>query len=190
MGASTSWLAIRGKPRARALEELALRVGDSPGNARDSGLRGCDFPNGWYVIAARDYGHRLTEDVTLQRLSVGCEVVAGGVETHVMCSTACSWKDAREIWWMDHDSEIGVLHLSTRGQLPLVFTNIYEGLLASQDAEGGPDCGVDFIFSAPEELTKALTGYHYDESQSGEAWHSLVSAPPPKRSWFGVLFEK
>jgi hypothetical protein len=189
MGASTSWLAVRGKPRARILEELALRVGDSPRDAADSGLQGCDFPGGWYVIAARDYGNPLTEDATLQRLSIGCEVVAGGVETHVMCSTASGWKEGREVWWMDHDSEVGVENLSTRGELPAVFNGIYQNLQAQQEAEGGPDCGVDFIFSAPEQLTKALTGYHYDESQPGEKWHSLVSAPA-KKSWLGSLFKR
>ena len=141
------------------------------------------------MIAARDYGHPLTEDATLLRLSVGCEVVAGGVETHVMCSTACGWKDGRGVWWMDHNSEAGVDNLSTRGQLPEVFRRIHEDLRAKQEAEGGPDCGVDFIFSAPEELTKTLTGYHYDVSQPGEVWHSLVSAPP-KKSWFGSLFKR
>jgi hypothetical protein len=49
---------------------------------------------------------------------------------------------------------------------------------------------VDFIFSVPEELTRTLTGYHYDESQPGEVWHSLVSAPPPKKPWFGGLFKR
>jgi hypothetical protein len=188
MGASTSWLVVRGKPQPRILEELALRVGD-PSDAQDSGLQGCDSPGGWYVIAARDYGHPLTEDATLQRLSVGCEVVAGGVETHVMCSTACGWKDGREVWWMDHDSEAGVENLSTRGQLPAAFSGIHHDLQAKQDAEGGPDCGMDFIFSAPEELTKALTGYHYDDSQPDEVWHSLVSIRP-KKSWFGGLFTR
>ncbi|HEX4264690.1 MAG TPA: hypothetical protein VH597_10150 [Verrucomicrobiae bacterium] len=190
MGASTSWLAVKGKPQARVLEELALRVGDSPSDAQESGLQGCDFPGGWYVIAARDYGHPLTEDATLQRLSLGCEAVAGGVETHVMCSTACGWKDGKEVWWMDHDSEVSVENLSTRGQVPAVFSGIHKNLLAEQEAEGGPDCGVDFIFSAPEELTKALTGYHYEESEPDETWHPLVAAPPPKKSWLGGLFKK
>jgi hypothetical protein len=190
MGASTSWLAIKGKPRARILEELALRVGNSPRDAQDTGLQGSDFAAGWYVIAARDYGHPLTEDETLKRLSIGCEVIAGGVETHVMCSTASGWKDGREIWWMDHDSEAGIENLSTRGQLPAVFNGIHQDLRAQQEAEGGPDCGVDFIFSAPEMVTKALSGYHYDEPLPGEIWHSLVHAAPPKKSWLGRLFKQ
>lgn len=190
MGASTSWLAVKGKPQTKILEDLALRVGDSRNDVFASGLQGCDFPGGWYVIAARDYGHPLTEDATLQRLSAGCEVVAGGVETHVMCSTASGWKDGREVWWVDHDSEAGVENLSTRGQLPAVFSGIHEDLQAKQEAEGGPDCGVDFIFSAPEELTQALTGYHYEETEPDGAWHALVSAAPPKKSWFGGLFKK
>jgi hypothetical protein len=177
-------LAVRGKPRAKILEELALRVGEAPGDAQHSGLQGCDFPAGWYVIAAGGYGHPLTEDATLQRLSAGCEVVAGGVETHVMCSTACGWRDGRELWWVDHDSEAGEEDLSTRGELPAVFKGIHEDLRTQQEAEG-PDCGVDFIFSVPENLTQALTGYHYDESSPGEKWHALVAA---KKSWLSGLF--
>ena len=190
MGASASWLAVKGKAGAKVLADLGLRVGQSPGDAEESGLQGCDFPNGWYVIAAADYGHPLTEPATLRPLSVGCEVVAGGVETHVMCSTACGWKNGREVWWVDHDSEAGVENLSTRGELPAAFHSIHEDLQAKQEAEGGPDCGVDFIFSVPEELTKALTGYHYDESQPDEVWHPLVSAPPAKRSWLAGLFKR
>jgi hypothetical protein len=69
-----------------------------------------------------------------------------------------------------------------------MFGAIHQELRARQEAEGGPDCGVDFVFSAPEMLTKALTGYHYDESQPGEVWHSLVPAPP-KKSWLANLFK-
>jgi|SRR5690348_4057619 len=187
MGASTCWLAVRGKPRDTVLEELALRIGDSPSDAQESHLQGSDSFNGWYVIAAGGYGNPLIEDANLQRLSVGCEVVAGGIETHVMCSTASGWKDGQEIWWIDHNPDDGVENLSTRGKLPAEFSSIHEDLRTQQAAEG-PDPDVDFIFSAPEDLTKALTGYHCEESQPGEKWHSLVTVAPPKKSLFGRLF--
>jgi hypothetical protein len=187
MGASTCWLAVKGKSRAKILEELSLRVAESKSEALGSKLSGSEFSNGWYIIAAGGYGNPIIEDENLRRLSAGCEVVAGGAESHVMCSTACGWKDGLEIWWMDHDSEVDVENLSTRGQLPAEFAGIHEKLLADQEAEGGPDCGVDFMFSAPDILTKKLTGYSYEGSESDEVWHSLIPAPP-RKSWLGGLF--
>jgi hypothetical protein len=185
MGASTAWLAVKGMPRSRILETLGLQIAASPGDARESGLQGSDFSSGWYVIAAGGYGNPIIDDENLKRVSMGCEVVAGGADTRVMCSTACGWKDGREVWWVDHDSENGVEDLRTRGVLPPAFTGIHDELQAEQQAEG-PDCGVDFIFSAPEKLTQALTGYHYDEAQPGEEWRALV--PAPKMPWWKRLF--
>ena len=138
---------------------------------------------------AGGYEHPLTEEKTLKPLSAGCEVIAGGVEEHVMCSFARCWKDGREIWFVARDSEADGENLIKRGQLPDVFAGIEEELRAEQEAEGGPDCGVDFIFSAPDMLTKALTGFHFDESGSDEEWHALVPEGP-RKSWLGGLFGK
>jgi|SRR5688572_14718508 len=184
MGASTSWLAVKGKPREAVLQALGL----GPGTAEegwDTGLQGCEFPNGWYVVAARGYFHRVMSDGVLKRISAGCEAVAGGVETHVMASTATGWRDGRQIWRADHQSENGIEDLTTEGELPAVFAAIHEGLRAEQAAEGGPDCGVDFIFDVPVKLCRALTGYDYDESGPDEQWHSLI--PVAKPSWLRRL---
>jgi hypothetical protein len=43
------------------------------------------------------------------------------------------------------------------------------------------------MFSAPDILTKKLTGYSYEGSESDEVWHSLIPAPP-RKSWLGGLF--
>ena len=188
MGASTSWLAIKGKPRADALQDLGLKIGDSPQEANETGLQGSDFPEGWYVVAAAGYEHPLTDDAVLKKLSVGCDVVSGGAETHVMSSVASGWRDGRRVWYVRYDSDNRPDGLVAEGDLPPSFAGIRADLEAAQEAEG-EDAGVDYIFDAPAELSHALTGYHYDEPSPGEDWHSLVPQVPGPQ-WLGRLFNR
>jgi hypothetical protein len=184
MGASTSWIAVKGKPIAAVLENLGLRVADPQNPTEKSVAEGCVLSDGWYVIALKGYEHRFTRREILERLSAGAEVVAGGVETHVMCSTATGWRDGQEVWWVEHDNDAAEMDLRTRGVMPNAFAGIRDKLTA-EETEGGEHSGVDYLFDVPVELTAALTGYDFDNGQPGEVWESLVSL---KKSWWNALF--
>lgn len=149
-------------------------------------MLGGHFPDGWYVVSARGYFHRVMSDGVLKRVSSGCEGIAGGVETHVMVSTAAGWTNGQQVWRVDHKGDTDTDHLTTEGELPSPFAAIYNDLRAEQAAEGGQDCGVDFIFDVPVKLCRPLTGYDYDESSAEEQWHS--PAPISKLSWLIRLF--
>lgn len=184
MGANTSWIITRGKTKENILETLSLRVESSLRENEQATAIGSTFPGGWYVIAAKGYGHPLTENPNLCRLSQGCEVIAGGAETHVMACNACGWKDGKELWWLELNPEEGIYELQSGGNLPETFAAIYKKLNALQKN----DSDVDHMFTVAEELTHALTGYHYDQSTPGEIWETLVPASA-WRLWLGKIFK-
>jgi hypothetical protein len=162
MGYSQSWLAVNGKPPATVLETLGLRGTGTREEIAESPIVGAQLPTGWYLVVAGRSGHRLMSDPVLQRLSAGCEVVAGDVEEHVMVSVATGWQNGRRIWSVKHDAQRERGHLQTEGELPAAFTSIRDRLRSEQQKADGDGGGVDYIFDIPVELADTLTGYRHD----------------------------
>lgn len=192
MGFSLSWLATKGKPSETVLAELELRATGVEGIAGDSAAVGTTTTSGWYLIVLDEAEHRLIGDAVIARLSRGCEVLTCTVEEHVMFSQATGWHDGRELWRVTHRGEDGPVGLDTRGDLPAQFSRIRDDLTAQQQAEGGADADVDFLFDIPVVLVQAFTGFKHDESgpdepSAFEVLESTRSAPSPKPSWLGRL---
>jgi hypothetical protein len=167
MGYSQSWLAVKGKARASVLEALGLRGTGAREEIAESPIVGAELPNGWFLVVGDRSGHRLMRDPSVQRLSAGCEVVTGDVEEHVMVSVATGWKEGRRVWSVTHDAQRDREHLQTEGELPAVFTSIRDRLRSEQQAAGGRDADVDYIFDVPVELAQTLTGYRHDADIPG-----------------------
>ena len=55
-------------------------------------------------------------------------------------------------------------HLEAQGQLPPNFESIRSECLAEQDAEGGEEAEVDFVFEIPTRLAREITGFKHDEA--------------------------
>jgi len=194
MGCSLSWVAVLGKSTESVYEQLDLQGTGTREEMPDSPIVGANLPGGWtLVMEGRD--ERLVNDTILQPLSVGCEVVACFVEEHVMVSSASGWKDGHKIWSVLHDSQQGIEHLDVKGDLPPLFDSICDRLRSEQQADGGKNAVVDYIFSIPEELAFALTGFHHemDIADAGdspfEVLISTVSKPEEKTWGSDSLFE-
>jgi hypothetical protein len=160
VGLSSSWLAVRGKPSEAVLQELGLApTGERDELPAESPIAGVTLPGGWYAVVL---DHDFFEDETIRDASSGCEVVAGFVEEHVMYSRAEQWRDGGLIWRLVHDAQEGILDLQLEGDLPPECEAVRKRLLDEQEAAGGEAAGVDYIFEAPPDVARLVTGFSYD----------------------------
>jgi hypothetical protein len=166
MGYSQTWLAVRGGTAETVLPQLGLRGTGKREEEAESPLNGAELAGDWYIVIANRGGdpERMLE--AAPRLSAANDVVFGLVEEHVMASEASHWRGGRRVWRVAHDSQHGIEHLETEGDLPPQFEGIRAGF-AKQQLDEGPNPNVDFYFSIPLELARSLTGYMHDEDMAG-----------------------
>ena len=167
MGYALSWLAVRGKPRAAVLDALGLRATGTREEIAESPIVGAELPGGWFLVVTDSFGHRFISAPVLKRLSAECEVVTCAVEEHVMTSDAAGWKHGQWIWWVWHDSQRGIPHIETDGDLPTVYRGIHDRLSSEQQAAGGEKANVDYIMDIPVELARSITGFRHEYDIEG-----------------------
>jgi hypothetical protein len=164
MGYSLSWAAIKnGKPEA-IHSLLGLRPTEVWVRIHESKTVGASLPTGWYLVSFRR--KELGADI-LTKLSSMAEVVYCFVEDHVMFSRASGWKDGKFLWSVTHDCEKGNYHLEIKGDAPLSLKGIRAKLVSEQDEAGGEKADVDYVYDAPAELAKDLTGFRHDQGMPG-----------------------
>jgi hypothetical protein len=188
MGFSVAWVAIRGKTRARVLDELKLTATGEREEAPESPIVGTSLPGGWYLV----FGNRFdfTELLPLGWLSIDAELVTCAVEEHVMCSEASGWRNGERTWSVAHDAQKGLTHLAVVGDAPPILPGIHEGLAKRLEAAGGKDASdVDYIFDVPVELAAILTGFRHDRDCLGleSAPFERLDYPPPPDTVLGLL---
>jgi hypothetical protein len=165
VGISISWLAVQGAERGVVLEALGLVETDERDEfPTESPIAGATLADGWYVVVLDRYGHALLNDETLCRISELGEVVAGAGEEHVMCSFSCGWQHGQRVWSVMHDAQVGVEHLEVEGEMPSGFDEIPNRLFSEQDAEGGSEAEVDYVYDVPLDTTKLVTGFSWSET--------------------------
>ena len=174
MGVSISWLAVRGAERDAVLEALGFaETGERDEFPTESPIQGAALADGWYVVVFDQYGHALLNEDTLRRVSELGEVVAGMAEEHVMCSFSCGWQHGQGVWLAMHDAQAGIRHLEVEGEMPRGFDQIRDHLLSQQDAEGGSEPDVDYVFDIPLETAKLVSGFSWSETEPEEGFTVL-----------------
>jgi hypothetical protein len=195
-------------------DELGFHTTGKREEVPEADLSAAEMPTGWYLIVS-NRSEKVVPDSVMQHLSSsGCELVTCFVEEHVMCSFATGWKDGRRRWSVSHDSQQGIEHLDTEGDLPPDFSSIRDRLLSKQREEDSwkpqkphslfqgkitrlSQMRCDYVFDIPVATAQSLTGYRYDQDVpglSGEPFEVLVcavperSAPQEKPSFFKRLF--
>jgi len=163
MGASVSWFAARGGNAERVLPLIGARGTGEFEDLPESPLVAAQCPGGWFVVYANHF--RFIERVPLGRHSADAEVVACGVEEHVMISWAMGWRAGRREWLVYHEAERGVRHLYADGNPPPAFEAIPQRQVARQGGTAKAD--VDYVFDVPVELARELTGFRYDQQVEG-----------------------
>lgn len=179
MGFSISWLAVNGKESETVLRDLGLaRTSEMDELPAESPIVGASLHGDWYAIIFDRYEHELVRDEVLKRVSEGCEVVAAGAEEHVMSSFASAWRDGERIWWSRHDAEKGIYDLQAEGSLPDGFDSLRRQRLDEQNAAGGSEPDVDYIFEIPLEAAKLEAGFSHEETEPDQGFVVLAAAPP------------
>ncbi|XAL98776.1 hypothetical protein OT109_14450 [Phycisphaeraceae bacterium D3-23] len=162
MGASLSWVAVQDRSKAELLDLLGLAVSTAEAETNDSEYFGYAMPSGWYVVLSG------RGDLTELPTVPGEQAVACSVEENVMVSIATGWSRGECTWRITHDSEQGIEHLETEGDLPDCFASIRDGLFAEQAQFDAERPQVDYIFDIPVQVAKALTGYDYADPEMDE----------------------
>ena len=195
MGFARSWLAVRGKPPVAVLEELGLRATGARGGLGSAAIHGGPAAAGWYLVVAEGAEHRFLAPAVARRLSAGCELLTCTVEEHVMFSQAASWRDGHQEWTVTHRGEQGPVGLEVAGEPPSEFPAVRERLEAQQEAEGGAEADVDYLFEIPVVLVQQSIGFKHDEPSAGMNEDELEVledefAAPRARSWVDRLLRR
>lgn len=177
MGYSLSWAAVRGGNAEAIHSILGVRSTNTWEEITESDVVGTTLSTGWYTVL---FNIKEIDKAILERLSDLGEVVHCFVEDHVMFSCASGWRNGKFVWSVIHNCEKGRYHLEVAGTAPPAFEGIQRRLVAEQDAVGGEKADVDWIYDAPAELAKELTGFRHDQDisgVSGDAFQVLRVAP-------------
>ena len=162
MGYSLSWVAVKNAQPEAVNSLLGLRATDVWEEIPESKTVGASLPTGWYLVSLQQ---KELGEHTLKQLSDLGEVVYCFVEDHVMFSQASGWKNGKFLWSVTHDCEKGIYHLDVNGVAPASLEEIHRTLIFKQDAEN--QAHADYIYEAPTELARSLTGFRHDQDMPG-----------------------
>jgi len=122
------------------------------------------LPSGWLIVFFNDSWPEELEGENLERLSEGAELMAFVAEEGTMFSLSLGYVDGEHVWTITHDSNQGLEHLEVEGEPPSEFAAIRDRLARSLEEDQDP---CDYLFDAPPELSKAVTGFRHDKRIQG-----------------------
>ena len=160
MGFSVSWLAVKSDD----LDKL-FKIADISSTTKTDDLLVLGFSDkdGWCFLEADKSNHPISKN-SLSRISVLGETIACSVNECVMVSVVECWNNGKQTWSIAHDAQEGMFDLTVKGGfLPDQYENIKNFWVSQQNAEGGDDADVDFIFEIPVQVAKHICGYKHDE---------------------------
>lgn len=163
MGFSLSWLAVHEAGADEVCDSLGLQRKGGTYRVPDFKFSGAALPGGWYLVIGDRSGCGFIAHSDLKALSEQRDVIVCEVEEHVMYASAALWRGGACLWKVVHESDQGIYHLAVEGEPPAAFEAVRDEYVAQQDAEGGEDAGVDFIFEVPLRLARDIAGYKHDE---------------------------
>jgi hypothetical protein len=177
MGVSLSWIAVRGKPASKILEQIGLERTGARCEPHESPYSFHELGNGWALLMMNRCEHEFLRAKRCRLLSQGCEVVTCTLEEHVMFSASEEWRDGARIWRACHRAENGDRDLDLDGAPPPEFEQILEWARSEQDRNDDEVrannrswpkkdfriLGVDYFFDVPLRLAKSRTSFEHDE---------------------------
>ena len=163
MGFSISWLAVKTDDFDRLFEMAEVSPTTESDEWLESDFSGSGLKDGWYFFQAHGCDHPIISGDSLSRISTLGQTIACSVEEHAMVSVAEGWNGGMRSWTIAHNAQEGMFDLSAEGELPAHFEAIKEDFISQQNAEGGKDADVDFIFDIPLQVAKKICGYKHDE---------------------------
>jgi hypothetical protein len=159
-----SWVAVKGAKTEAAVSALGLKRTNRREEIPESDINGVELPTGWYLVL---FNRQEISDRVLQKVSRLGESVYCFVEDHVMFSCASGWENGARTWSVVHDCEKGKYHLEISGMAPSSLKEIQSRLVSELDHAGGEKADVDYLYDAPAELARHLTGFRHDQDMPG-----------------------
>jgi hypothetical protein len=181
MGCSLSWIAFKGVSSDTILARLGWEDTATEVLSWEGYTAGGLLSGGFYLIQLDECFHRLLNPESLARLSAGCTLIGCQAEEHVMLSACFQWRDGSQSFRVRHYSENGMYDLEVTGTPPAELAGLREQAVAQQDADGGKDADVDYLFSVPIDLAAALVGFHHDrtiQTSFAPPWCSFTRLDP------------
>jgi hypothetical protein len=163
MGYNMSWILVDGIDQDALYKALDLVPTDEIPHWSDLGtssrapLAGATLKSGWSAVFAK-YALVMdiataTEPPRLMRLPEKSRSFICVKLEHAMVSYSSLWQGGRYTWQIRHDSDQGLWHLETSGDLPPEFAGVRDAALQKQRAEeerrGPGELGVDYVFDVP-----------------------------------------
>ena len=191
MGFSISWLAVKTDDTDRLFEIAGVSPTTESDEWLESDFSGSGLQDGWYFFQAQGCDHPIISGESLSRISTLGETIACSVEEHVMVSIAEGWNEGARSWTIVHNAQEGMFDLSANGELPAHYEAIKDEFVSKQNAEGGEEADVDFIFDIPPQVAKKICGYKHDEGTP--PWippgpvtftQNETSKARPKKAWW------
>jgi hypothetical protein len=183
-----SWIAVKGPSKGDVLATLGLA--EAPADDDPSYFQHCvaELPSGWIIIVAEDFMYPTPK--RMAAVSTGATAIACSIDERTMYSVARGYADGQAVWSVDHDGgQKGIYHLDVAGTPPPEFAAVRDRLKAQQEAEGGADGEVDYVFDVPACTIEALCGYRFDPlEEGGPTFKPLEKIKSKGGGWLGRLF--
>jgi hypothetical protein len=162
VGFRLSWLAVKGAATEHVLSTLGLVDTGETEKLPESEFDATRVGD-WLIVV-----QSITPDLQplfpdLLRLESGDDgpMVLCSVDEQTMQSNASLRQRGAVVWLVEHDAQRAPEDLRLTGELPGVFDSIRHNL---SQAQAGSDA-VDYIFDAPIELARYVTGFRHDEGE-------------------------
>jgi len=164
MGLKHSWIAVQGLKPEQALEALGMEIDEviEPHYLPD-GIGMAQLPDGWLLFVSDRKASAL--EGKLNGLAKFGPAVACDISETVMCSEAHGYEAGQEIWSVAYDCEKGPYELQVTGSPPPQLEKIHRDIRAKQEAEGGEEAEVDYMFDVPPKLAQSICGYMMGETE-------------------------
>ena len=107
-----------------------------------------------------------------------------------MFSEATGWRDGQRLWSVTHKGEDGPTGIIEQGALPSEYPAIRNTFTSQQEAEGGIDADVDFLFEIPVVLVQTFIDYKHDEESPAFEEPGFELLESSRKPWFQRLFSK
>lgn len=189
MGYAISWCAVRESGADQFLQTLGLTPTGEMQELPESLISMGRLDTGWRVVWYNKYSCPFLREEDLAKLSLGRDVLLVMVEEHVMASSSELWSEGKRKWSVSHEGEDGPHGLSVVGGVPKTLTGIREEYEERQNAEGGDNADVDYIFEIPLKVAQSLVGFKHDEESAHliGGQFAVMSRVTPRTGIFGWL---
>lgn len=160
MGFRATWIAIPAAESSDVLTRLDLRETKQKDETNDAPFSGALVAGDWYIIFSNE--PTFADDLGAATLSNIERLIICTIDETSMVSISSEYRNGSKLWSIEHDAQIGDLHLEVQGAPPKALKPIRETFLKQQKSQDETGLLVDFLFEVPIELAANITGYRHD----------------------------